>query len=49
MKGVDLSSCSEVKFAITGAKQGKTIGLSRVVADTLKASGNAGEQWVSDL
>jgi len=40
-------SVAEVKAAITKMKNGKAAGLSRVVSEMLKASGEAGPEWVT--
>ena len=40
---------SEVKAAITKTKSGKAAGPSGLVAEMLKASGDVGVQWVTDL
>ena len=42
-------TCSEVKLAIQKAQLGKAAGPSGVLAEMLKASGDVGVQWVSDL
>ena len=45
----EIISCNEVKSAITKTKSGKTAGPSGVVAEMLRASGDVGVQWVTDL
>ena len=45
----EIISCSEVKSAITKTKSGKAAGPSGVVAEMLRASGDVGVQWVTDL
>jgi len=42
-------STSEVRAAIAKSKSGKAAGPSGVVAEMLKASGEKGEQWVTDI
>jgi len=39
----------KVREAIAKSKVGKAAGPSGVVAEMLKASGSAGEQWVTDI
>ena len=45
----ELITYSDVKCAITKAKSGKAAGPSGVVGEMLKASGDVGIQWVTDL
>ena len=45
----ELITCSEVKSAIARAKSGKAAGSSGVVAEMLKASGDVGVRWVTEL
>jgi hypothetical protein len=45
----EIITYSDVKFAISRAKSGKAAGPSGLVAEMLKASGNVGVQWVTDL
>lgn len=45
----EIITYGEVKAAITLAKSGKAAGPSGVVAEMLKASGDVGVQWVTDL
>lgn len=42
-------SVAEVKSAIADTKQGKAAGPSGVISEMLKASGDEGAQWVTDL
>lgn len=42
-------SLAEVKVAIAKAKTGKAAGPSGVVVDMVKAAGDVGEQWVTDI
>src|SRR5206468_3381003 len=42
-------SVAEVKLAIAKAKSGKAAGPSGVAADMLKAAGEAGVRWVTDI
>jgi hypothetical protein len=42
-------SCSEVNSAITRSKSGKAAGPPGVMSEMLKASGDVGVQWVTDL
>src|SRR2546425_2219059 len=44
-----LISVSEVRLAIAKAKSGKAAGPSGVAADKLKAAGEAGVKWVTDI
>src|SRR5437867_1926923 len=44
-----LISVSEVRLAIAKAKNGKAAGQSGVAADMLKAAGEAGVKWVTDI
>ena len=45
----EIISCSEMKSAITKTKSGTAAGPSGVVAEMLRASGDVGVQWVTDL
>ena len=45
----ELITESEVKLAIQQAKNGKAVGPSGVASDMLKAAGEAGVRWVTDL
>jgi len=45
----EIITYSDVKFAISRSKSGKAAGPSGLVAEMLKASGNVGVQWVTDL
>ena len=45
----EIISHSEMKSAITKTKLGKAAGPSGVVAEMLRASGDVGVQWVTDL
>ena len=45
----EIISCSEVKSAITKTKSDKVAGLSGVIAQMSRASGDVGVQWVTDL
>ena len=42
-------SMSEVRLAVAKAKSGKAAGPSGVAADMLKAAGEAGVKWVTDI